>query len=131
MAHKGYHGLSSVTVAGVSITGARSYAVDDGCQPDGSPSDDDLYPLGFLLSGGMVAGQVVTDDAAAGVARGATGSGGFTEKQGATSKAHSVANQTVVRVSRRAGTKAGRGSTLIDWVANSSDGATSPVTRPS
>lgn len=131
MAHKGYHGLSTVTLAGVTITGVRSYSVADSCRADGSPSDDDLYPLGYLVSDGQVGGQVVTDDAVVGVARGATGTGGFTEKQGVTTKATAIANQTVVSRSRTGTTKSGRGSTSLAYVAHSSDGSTSPVTWPS
>jgi len=131
MAYQIYTGISSATICGDSVTGIQSYGFDDSVPALTDVSDDDLYAQGAEKGAGGVRFNVVTDDPLHGQAAGDTGSGGFTEKQGGTSKAHTIANQVVETVGRVASSRKGKGSSSISGIAYSSDGSTSPVGYPS
>jgi hypothetical protein len=131
MAYKKYTGISSATICGDSVTGIQSYSVDDSVAALTDISDDDVYPQGAEKGAGAVRWSVVTDDPLHAQAPGDSGNGGFTEKQAATSKAHTIANQVVETVSRMASSRKGAGSSTISGIANSADGSTSPVGYPS
>jgi hypothetical protein len=126
-----YSGVSTVSCAGnTAITGVRSYTVSERGPVMIDPSDDDVFGMGAEKGKASVSGSLVTDDPLHGCALHETGSGAFTEKQGATTKVHSISNQIITGVERTASDRGGRGSSTVSWEAYSSDGSTSPVTKP-
>jgi hypothetical protein len=131
MAYKVYTGLSSVTICGDTITGVQSYSFDDNIPALTDVSDDDVYAQGAEKGAGSCRWSVQTDDPIHGQSAGDTGNGGFTEKQGGTSKAHTIANQVVETVSRAASSRKGKGGSTVSGIAYSADGSTSPVGYPS
>lgn len=129
MAHDGFTGISSASICGVSQTGARSAQVIESQQQDIRPADNDLYGKGSLSGGASVQWSYSGDKPAHGVTLASTGTTTFTESQGGTTKALSVANCLITSIQRSAVARgSGRGATSISGVAYSSDGSTSPVT---
>ena len=126
--HDQFTGLNTVTVAGVAITGVRSYSIEENLPHLMDPSDDDVGPQGAVKGAGTVSWSMTTDDPVHGLDVGDTGNGGFTEKQGATTAATACANQVVEVVSRAGVSRGGRGQTTASGRAYSADGSTSPVT---
>ena len=126
--HAQYTGLNTVTVAGVAVSGVRSYEVTENIPHLMDPSDDDVWPQGAVKGAGTVSWSMVTDDPVHGLDAGDTGNGGFTEKQGAGSAATACANQVVESLSRSGSSRGGRGQTTAAGRAYSADGSTSPMT---
>lgn len=132
MAHDGFAGLSTVSIAGVSISGVRSARCVESQQQDIRPADNDLWGKGALSGGAACNWSVSADKPNHGVTLATSGTTTFTESQGVSTKAVSVANCLITSIGRMGTARgAGRGATEISGVAYSSDGSASPVTWPS
>jgi len=128
MGHEQYGGITAATAAAVALYGVRSYSVSERINALAEPADNDLWPQGALTGGGNCSWNASCDRPHHALNAGDTGAGGFTEHQGATSKALTIANQVITEVTRAAVGRGGRGVTTVSGIAYSSDGSTTPVT---
>lgn len=130
--HAQFNSISSASLAGVSLAavGMRRYHVRSEIGVIIDPADDDVFGKGYLTGKGRVSGDIACDAANHGLDAGDTGAGGFTEKQGATTKAVVISNQVITAVDRTAVDRGGKGVTTATFEAYSSDGTTSPVAFP-